>query len=604
MQTRYPIRHTARHIRKRRVGRAAAREPGPRRRDAFIDQEIRVVSGFASKKMEHHYVNSLPCLSKAFPVQYGEKVDDYFFSPLRKHIFVEQGVKRWYAPLLAARPRDGRGFAAINLGESDALHETVLIPPGNALLVAHAFETMAVRIHVPSPGTYFVAAQFVPVQFEGDYVVSVCANGKRMWDGRIGRSSRDVGHAVFLQLSEPGFVDFAINAEKAGQTVPCRALVRYALVRCDAATGALQLRCDDRAAALDEQALVEAHAGTPYRPVALAAPHVDIDARVAVFEREWTLPIEYIGSQYQRTPREFVELVLRNQGAAARKYCIFMIPRSGSTLLTELLSSTNQLGFPGESFVPDVLRTLSLTFSDLYSDFESFLPSRLRTENGVFGIEIESERLLEEPEFFADVHGWRHVYIWRENILAQAISYRISIETGIWHNFSGVSQDEKFIYISRKAIIDKVNFLLGAEQFFKRYFAENGLSPYTISYESLVADPEGHARRIGRYITGDDEALTFPRQDKVVLQRTAKARNAYYVALAIGGEGELWGYDIHESAEQCLAVLHGVDLGVLDLSTERAPVLFLAKDRQTLCDRVNRYVTGHLASLQPLANDA
>lgn len=554
--------------------------------------------------MEYLYVNSLPCLSKAFPTQYGEKVGDYFFSPLRKHIFTEQGIKRWYAPLLAARPRDGRGFAALNLGESSVLHETVLIPPGNALLVAHAFETMAVRIHVPSPGTYFVAAQFVPVQFEGDYVVSVCANGTRTWDGRIGRSDHDARHAVFLQLDEPGFVDFAINAEKVGQTVPCRAMVRYALVRCDAATGALQLRCDDCTAALDEQALVEAHAGTPYRPVVPAAPRVSVDERAALFEREWTLPIEYIGSQYQRTPREFVELVLRNQAPATRKYCIFMIPRSGSTLLTELLSSTNRLGFPGESFVPDVLRTLSLTFSDLFSGYESFLPSRLRTENGVFGIEIESERLLEEPAFFADIQSWRHVYIWRENILAQAISYQISIETGVWHNFSGVSQDEKFIYISRKAIIDKVNFLLGAEQFFERYFAENGLSPYTISYESLVADPIGHARRIGRYIAGDDQPLTFLQQEKVVLQRTAKARNAYYTSLAIGGEGELWGYDIHETAEQCAAVLHGVDLTMLDLTMERTPVLFLAKDRRTLCDRVNRYVTGHLSSLQPLADDA
>lgn len=549
-----------------------------------------------------HNASLLPSSSRNFLTQYGEKVGDYFFAPLRKHTFTEQGIKRWYAWTLAGRPNEGTGFAAANLGSGTTIYEHVSIPPNRIVLVSHAFETMAARIHIASPGIYFITGSFVPVVFEGEYTVSVCANGKRVWDERVPNAETNPQYSVFLHFTSPGFVDFAVNAEKAGQTVPCRAFLQYAVAQCDDATGQLKLRCDDGVSGLDENRIIQLHSETSFHPIDIHAPQVSVEDRVEILEKEWTLSIEYIRSQYQLTPKELVEIFLKNKQEAALKYCIFMVPRSGSTLLTELLASTRQLGFPGESFVPDVIRTFSLAFSDVFSSYEEFLLTRHRSENGVYGIEIESERFVQEPEFFANVKDWRHVYIWRENVLAQAISYQISIDTGVWHNFSGSPQDEKFRYISRRTLIEKVNFLLGVERFFLNLFRDQNISPYKLSYEDLVSDPIGHAHRIAEHIGIDASSLNIVNQGKVVLQPTAKARNAYHKALVIGGEGELWGYDIHEAADgQYMAVLHGVDISLLDTTVQRPPLLFLWKDRNELCDEVQHYVMKHMSSLPPVA---
>jgi LPS sulfotransferase NodH len=353
---------------------------------------------------------------------------------------------------------------------------------------------------------------------------------------------------------------------------------------------------------MKEKHIFELHSAAQFDPIELDKPTIDIEKRVALLEQEWTLSFEYIKSQYQRSPKELIEVMLNNEQEASLKYCIFMVPRSGSTLLTELLAGTRKLGFPGESFVPDVIRTLSLAFSDVFSSYENFLVTRHRSENGVYGIEIESERLMQEPEFFADVKSWRHIYIWREDVLAQAISYQISIETNVWHNFSGSPQDEKFHYISRHAIVEKINFLLGVERFFENFFKEQEISPYKLSYEELVREPFEHTRRIAAHIGVDTSDSEIVDEGKVVLQPTAKGRNAYYKALVIGGGGDFWGYDIHETNGQYMAVLRGVDLSLLDTAVPRAPLLFLSASREELCATVQHYVMKHMSSLPPVAD--
>jgi LPS sulfotransferase NodH len=544
----------------------------------------------------HRGEEQLVCASQPFPTRYGEKVGDYFFSPLRKYSFTEQGIKRWFAPLLVGRPRDGRGFGAINLGDGLGVHEGISIPAKRAVLVAHAFETMAARIYVDRPGTYFIASIFTPVGFEGPYVVTVCANGKRLYQSTVvdGAQPR---HGGFVRMTAPGFIDFANNADRDGQQVACRTFVQYAVVRCDDATGALRLRCDDRMSDMGVHEIAALHAKTAFKCVELSAPQVSLDERAEIFEREWTLPREYISSQYHRTARELVEMLMGNREPASTKYCVFMMPRSGSTLLAELLTASGSLGFPSESFVPDILRTFSLTFSDLFPTYEQFLRSAFHSKNGVFGIEIEFVRFAEEPSFFADLSDWRHVYIWREDLVAQAISLRLANETWVWHAFEGTPQDDTFPFIPRAAIVNEVNFLLRGEQFFRRLFAERGIEPYALSYEQLVADPEGQARRIAKHVGVAPGTLDFSRGGKVKLQPTAKARNAYYRQIALCSEGELWGYDIHQKDGRYLAVLHGVDLALLDSLVDRAPVVFVGDSRDELCDRVHRYVIDEIGSL-------
>ncbi|PLZ03042.1 hypothetical protein CY652_06945 [Burkholderia sp. WAC0059] len=193
------------------------------------------------------------------------------------------------------------------------------------------------------------------------------------------------------------------------------------------------------------------------------------------------------------------------------------------------------------------------------------------------------------------------MYLWREDVLAQSISYQLSIETGVWHNFSNLSHDEGFRYIPREYFIDKINFLLRMEKFFLEFFQNHGIDPYKLSYEEFIANPVDHAHRIAQHIGIIDCNFDIVNEGKVALRPTAKARNSYYKTLVITGGGDLWGYDIHERDSQYIAVLHGVDLSLLDTTTDRTPVLFLSNSREELSDNVNAYVMRHLSSLPSIS---
>lgn len=549
------------------------------------------------KPTKNNLGSPILCSSQTFSIEYGEKVDDYFFSPLRKYTFTKSGVRRWYWPHLVARPNDGTGFAALNVSDDVASHENIFLPPGKLVLVAHSFETIAARIQITIPGTYFIVALFSPVNFEGPYHINLSANGIRLWEATVSNEACKLEHAHFVHMASTGFVDFAINTDRVAQTVPSRAFIQYAVIRCDDRSGAIQVRVDDRSSDLPEKDIIALHAQTAFTLTEIAAPNIDDDERAALFLKEWSLRPEYVSSQYQCSAKELVERVSNNRTPASIKYCIFMIPRSGSTLLTELLSSTGSLGFPGESFVPDVIRTLSLTFLDLFPSYEDLLLCGLQSDNGVFGIEVEHERLQEEHRFFADLTSWRHIYIWRKDLLAQAISYQISIDTGVWHSFVGSAQDDELRYIPRSTIIEKINSLLKAERFFRDFFAENQMTPYSISFEELMSDQILHVRKIADHIGIDSATLNFVDEQAVMLRPTSRARNAYYKQLTICCAGELWGYDIHAHGNGWVAVLHGVDLGLLDLDSERLPVLFVAEDRTALWNRVDEFVVEQIASL-------
>ncbi len=535
---------------------------------------------------------------KALSVQYGEKSGSYAFSALRRYTFTEQGIKRWWAPRLTSTPDAGTGFAASNHGDASAEHEGIEIPVRGAVLVAHAFETMAARLTLPEPGVYFIAARFLAAApFDGPYIVDVCANGVRLWKDTIVSENSACMFKGFVRMMSSGFVDLATNAEKETQTVPCRTFIEYAIVRCDEQSGAPLLRYDDAVNGFDESTLRHLLAETRFAPVNIGAAQMGNEERAALLQKEWTIRQEYIESQYQCSVQDLAERLMKPAAEATLKYCVFMIPRSGSTLLAELLARTHKLGYPSESFVPDIVRSLSLAFSDTFTSYEDFLVQRLRSNNGVFGIEIESDRFLEEPAFFANVNDWRHVYIWREDILAQAISLQISVDTGVWHNFSSAGGEHEFHYISRDSIIAQMNYLLRVETFFRYYFTEHRLSPYRVSYEALVANPVGEAQRIARHIGVECSEAEFAGNGKIAVQPTSKARNAYYKLLAVAGGGDMWGYDIEQVDGRHMAVLHGVDRSLLDTSAERSPILFLGDDERTVCDKVNRHVMRQISAM-------
>ncbi len=121
-----------------------------------------------------------------------------------------------------------------------------------------------------------------------------------------------------------------------------------------------------------------------------------------------------------------------------QKYVIMFTARSGSTWLTNVLSGTKLLGSPEEFINPDfvlgVARSLNAKEA---APFLEMLQCRRKSPNGVFGMEarhIDIE-LLGEEVFFR-TFGAETVFfnLWRENIIAQAISLYRAVNSGRYHS--------------------------------------------------------------------------------------------------------------------------------------------------------------------------
>ena len=206
------------------------------------------------------------------------------------------------------------------------------------------------------------------------------------------------------------------------------------------------------------------------------------------------------------------------------KLIVCSSPRTGSYLLAEALRRLG-LGVPHEYFNPPTMRVLcarwaipvphrdrkpqwwrslrrradrrNLEFLALYLDR---LQLR-RTRNGVFAAKIQHwqyERLLDNAfghELFA---GARVAYLYREDLLAQAISLRLAEITGQWGT-DGVATTRAVRNIDPLDMTElhrAVERLRAEEEGWKRTFARLALAPATLSYESMRDDPLSAARRL------------------------------------------------------------------------------------------------------------
>ncbi len=123
---------------------------------------------------------------------------------------------------------------------------------------------------------------------------------------------------------------------------------------------------------------------------------------------------------------------------AKRRYVILFSPRSGSSWLTGILSATGKLGYPEEylnpEFIVDVARHMhARTAADL---LDSLIRHR-KGPNNVFGLEARALDIdLLDYHAFAAIFNEDTLFfhLWRENLVAQAVSLFRAVETGHFHS--------------------------------------------------------------------------------------------------------------------------------------------------------------------------
>jgi trehalose 2-sulfotransferase len=200
---------------------------------------------------------------------------------------------------------------------------------------------------------------------------------------------------------------------------------------------------------------------------------------------------------------------------SASSYLICGTPRTGSTWLCSLLSSTGVAGQPESYFREPDQRTWASRFGVRVTgegeiDYVDFVRGAVRagsTGNGVFAARImwgTMHLLVEGLRGQIGGHGdvdvleralgpLRFVHLERLDVVAQAVSWARAEQTGFW-------QEGDRSEATAELDLDQVERLVATIQehneAWRAWFAAQAVEPLGLTYESLVASPVGAVTRV------------------------------------------------------------------------------------------------------------
>lgn len=238
---------------------------------------------------------------------------------------------------------------------------------------------------------------------------------------------------------------------------------------------------------------------------------------------------------------------------ASVHYIVAATPRSGSTLLCELLKASGVAGRPNEDF--QALRSTSRSrqprqyFDGVEGGFlEHLAPtdpghaetpdefaakltaSRLNstTDNGVYGTKVMwgyfdelAQRLATLPgqadlpiseALEATFPGLRFVQIRRADKVGQAISLWTAVQTQTWRDEGESAGEAPQVVYDFAAIDHLVRLQTDHEDAWTRWLAEHDFPVYTLLYEHLAEDPQRHVLDVIHWldVPGGDAAEVPP----------------------------------------------------------------------------------------------
>jgi trehalose 2-sulfotransferase len=205
-------------------------------------------------------------------------------------------------------------------------------------------------------------------------------------------------------------------------------------------------------------------------------------------------------------------------------------------LLAGLLESTNVAGHPHEYFwrgTEDANRRNWNVSS--FSEYLTRVKEVGTSENGLFaaklmwgympefldnlrsltGKTVGSDRVLIE-QFFPQP---RFVFVWREDVVAQAVSWAKATQTGRWHHWDALTDEVEPLFdfdqidaLAREATMHNAAW--------RRWFSENGIDAFHVRHEDLVKDMDGVTRGVLAFL-----GIDLP-TGSVVAARTVRAGDA------------------------------------------------------------------------------
>ena len=116
-----------------------------------------------------------------------------------------------------------------------------------------------------------------------------------------------------------------------------------------------------------------------------------------------------------------------------------------------------------------------------------------RTVNGIFATKIhwgQYASYLDNDEGVALLQNAHFVHLYRRDLVAQAISFHVARETGRWGLDDTVTTSPASAprFFDLDQIADSMKMLADSDASWRLFFARNGISPLSCSYEHLRSD--------------------------------------------------------------------------------------------------------------------
>lgn len=197
----------------------------------------------------------------------------------------------------------------------------------------------------------------------------------------------------------------------------------------------------------------------------------------------------------------------RDRVKVSKTLVICSLPRSGSNLLAEVLTSTRRCGMPLEYFNHEYEEEFrdrwDLPIAASALDYLAEALNRTTTPNGVFGLKIHwhqlstlllrlfpgrtvQESIYEISYLLPDIH---YVYLSRRDKLRQAVSYARALQTNTWWRIDGVRDPlERCVepHYDPEQIATLLKSIKAYEVSWEKLFYQLGRAPLRLVYEDLV----------------------------------------------------------------------------------------------------------------------
>lgn len=216
-------------------------------------------------------------------------------------------------------------------------------------------------------------------------------------------------------------------------------------------------------------------------------------------------------------------------------YILCTSPRSGSTLLCRMLAATGVAGNPDSHFhrpaLADWRDAYALDIAQEPEDVQrrailkaaiakgkgdtSIFGLRLQRQSAAFFLEqlnlLNPDKPTDRARIEATFGEPCFIHLTRHNKVAQAISYLKAEQTGLWHKAPDGTEIERLsppapAHYDSAAIAEHRATFETYDREWKSWFAAQGITPLTITYEDLASAPQKALAKVLDEI-GQDPAL-------------------------------------------------------------------------------------------------